>query len=124
VCVPLQSGSQKILDQMKRFYKPDDVLKILKKIKKNNPNICLRSNYIAGFPGETWKDVFQSIFTLGAYDAIYTLKYSPRPFTPAAAYPNQLSERSKMRRTHLMNFLSHIRHFYVAFKSILSLKKI
>jgi MiaB/RimO family radical SAM methylthiotransferase len=123
VCIPLQSGSPKILERMKRYYNPHEVKNILAIIKKNNPSICLRTNYIAGFPDETWSDLLKSIATMGSYDAIYTLKYSAKPFTLAAAYPNQIPERSKKMRTNLMNLISHFIHCYVGAKSLLTPKR-
>jgi threonylcarbamoyladenosine tRNA methylthiotransferase CDKAL1 len=124
VCIPLQSGSQKILDRMKRYYDPDEVTKILKEIKKNNPEICLRTNYIAGFPGESWADLWMSIKSFAYYDAIYNLKFSARPNTLAATYEDQLPSFNKALRTNIMNFFAFGRHVYVFIKSFGSVKVI
>lgn len=124
VCIPLQSGSGAILESMKRFYDPIEVVEILKIIKKSNPAICLRTNYIGGFPGETWSDLAQSIKTFFYYDAIYNLKYSARPYTLAASYTNQLSDRNKSFRTGVMNIFAFMRHSYIFIKSIFLVKRI
>lgn len=124
VCIPLQSGSEVVLEKMKRDYDPNDVVEILKEIKKKNPAICLRTNYIAGFPGETWGDLFKSVKTFLYYDAIYNLKYSVRPYTLASTYPDHLSDKNKSIRTNVMNVFAFARHSYIFLKSLLSIEKI
>lgn len=84
--LPVQSGSDKILEAMNRKHTADHYRDIIAKLKKARPNIAFSSDYIIGFPGETEED-FEASMQLArdaSYASCYSFKYSARPGTPAA----------------------------------------
>ncbi len=92
--MPLQSGSDAILQTMRRSYRTDKYLGILERVRTAMPQAMITTDIIVGFPGETEED-FQGtldIATQARFAAAYTYKYSIRPGTPAGAMENQVSE--------------------------------
>ena len=92
--MPLQSGSDAILQSMRRSYRTDKYLGILERVRKAIPQAMITTDIIVGFPGETEAD-FQGtldITTQARFAAAYTYKYSIRPGTPAGVMPNQVPE--------------------------------
>ena len=85
VHLPIQSGSDKILKLMGRRYTRDDYKKLFDKLKKI-PNICITTDIIVGFPGETEEDFLDTLDIVNycKYDGAFTFIYSPRVGTPAA----------------------------------------
>jgi len=98
--LPIQSGSDKILQKMNRKYTRDDYLRIIKRIKSRRPELVLSSDIIVGFPGETEKDFQESLDAVekANFEMLYTLKYSPRPETAAYKYENNVSAKAKKLR--------------------------
>ena len=91
--MPLQSGSDRILQSMRRSYRSDRYLKILENVRSAIPNASITTDIIVGFPGETEED-FQAtldLCTQAQFAAAYTYQYSIRPGTPAASMPDQIS---------------------------------
>ena len=91
--MPLQSGSDRILQSMRRSYRSDRYLKILENVRSAIPNASITTDIIVGFPGETEED-FQAtldLCTQAQFAATYTYQYSIRPGTPAASMPDQIS---------------------------------
>jgi tRNA-2-methylthio-N6-dimethylallyladenosine synthase len=91
--MPLQSGSDRILQSMRRSYRSDRYLKILEKVRSAIPHASITTDIIVGFPGETEED-FQAtldLCTQAQFAAAYTYQYSIRPGTPAASMPDQIS---------------------------------
>jgi tRNA-2-methylthio-N6-dimethylallyladenosine synthase len=85
VHLPVQSGSNRILQMMRRGHTVDDYKKRIDIIKSSARKISLTTDIIIGFPGESEAD-FQdtlSLFEYCQYDSAYIFKYSPRPGTPA-----------------------------------------
>jgi tRNA-2-methylthio-N6-dimethylallyladenosine synthase len=84
--LPVQSGSDKVLRLMRRFYTVAEYLEKVAKLKTARPDIALSTDIIVGFPGETEEDFEQSYEILAKvrYDNVYSFAYSPRPGTPAA----------------------------------------
>lgn len=121
--MPIQSGSQKILNDMHRNYDLPFVFETINKIKLHNNKIAIKTNIIVGFPGESWKDFFLSVFSIRHFDAILALKFTPRPQTPAASMINQVPEPIKQIRMLIMNTAITVRHFTVILGSILKLSK-
>lgn len=115
--MPIQSGSQKILNEMQRHYDLPFVFETLKRIKANNKKIAIKTNIIVGFPGESWTDFFQSLFSIKNFDAILALKFTPRPQTPAATMLDQVPEPVKQLRMFIMNFAITLWHAWVALSS-------
>jgi tRNA-2-methylthio-N6-dimethylallyladenosine synthase len=92
--MPLQSGSDAILQSMRRSYRTDKYLGILERVRGAMPHAMITTDIIVGFPGETEED-FQGtldIATQSRFAAAYTYKYSIRPGTPAGAMENQVPE--------------------------------
>ncbi len=92
--MPLQSGSDAILQSMRRSYRTDKYLGILDRVRQAMPHAMITTDIIVGFPGETEED-FQGtldIATQARFAAAYTYKYSIRPGTPAGAMENQVPE--------------------------------
>ncbi len=90
--MPLQSGSNQILQAMRRSYRTDRYLGILDRVRKSIPHASITTDIIVGFPGETEED-FQAtmdLCTQARFAAAYTYQYSKRPGTPAATMPNQV----------------------------------
>jgi tRNA-2-methylthio-N6-dimethylallyladenosine synthase len=92
--MPLQSGSDLILQSMRRSYRTDKYLGILDRVRAAIPQAMITTDIIVGFPGESEED-FQGtldITTQARFAAAYTYKYSIRPGTPAGVMPNQVPE--------------------------------
>jgi tRNA-2-methylthio-N6-dimethylallyladenosine synthase len=90
--MPLQSGSNRILQEMRRSYRSDRYLGILERVRTAMPHAMITTDIIVGFPGETEED-FQATMDLASiakFASAYTYKYSIRPGTPAGAMPNQV----------------------------------
>jgi tRNA-2-methylthio-N6-dimethylallyladenosine synthase len=91
--MPLQSGSNQILQSMRRSYRTDRYLNILSNVRSAIPHASITTDIIVGFPGETEAD-FQAtldLCTQAQFAAAYTYQYSIRPGTPAATMPGQIS---------------------------------
>jgi tRNA-2-methylthio-N6-dimethylallyladenosine synthase len=91
--MPLQSGSNTILQAMRRSYRTDRYLGIIDRVRSAMPHASITTDIIVGFPGETESD-FQSTMDLcteARFAAAYTYQYSKRPGTQAASMPDQVS---------------------------------
>ncbi|MEY3649766.1 MAG: hypothetical protein RL370_469 [Actinomycetota bacterium] len=91
--MPLQSGSNSILQAMRRSYRTDRYLGIIDRVRTAMPHAAITTDIIVGFPGETESD-FQAtmdLCTQARFAAAYTYQYSKRPGTPAASMPDQVS---------------------------------
>ncbi|HFC9431153.1 tRNA (N6-isopentenyl adenosine(37)-C2)-methylthiotransferase MiaB [Vibrio cholerae] len=100
--LPVQSGSDRILTMMKRPHTAIEYKSIIRKLRKARPDIQISSDFIVGFPGETDKD-FQDTMKLICdvdFDMSFSFIFSPRPGTPAADYPCDLSEEVKKERLY------------------------
>lgn len=98
--LPVQSGSNRILAEMKRGHQREDYLEIIRKMKAVRPGISLSSDFIIGFPGETeqdFEDTMALIEEVG-YDFSYSFIFSPRPGTPAANFADDVSAEVKEQR--------------------------
>ena len=92
--MPLQSGSDRILQSMRRSYRSEKYLGILDRVRQSIPKASITTDIIVGFPGESEED-FQAtldLCTAARFTAAYTYKYSKRPGTPAAQMPDQVPE--------------------------------
>ena len=92
--MPLQSGSDKVLKDMRRSYRRDRYLGIIEKVRSAIPNAAITTDIIVGFPGESDEDFAQTIDLVkqAKFSAAYTFQYSKRPGTPAATMPNQVTD--------------------------------
>jgi tRNA-2-methylthio-N6-dimethylallyladenosine synthase len=98
--LPVQSGSNAILRQMKRGHKREDYLEIIRKLKAVRPGISLSSDFIVGFPGETDEQFAETMSLIDevGYDLSYSFIYSARPGTPAADMPDDVTMDVKKQR--------------------------
>ncbi|MEN9714958.1 MAG: hypothetical protein RJA35_425 [Actinomycetota bacterium] len=90
--MPLQSGSDRILKEMRRSYRSEKYLRILQQVRSRIPNAAITTDIIVGFPGETEEDFLETmrVAELSRFAAAFTFQYSKRPGTPAAELPDQL----------------------------------
>ncbi|MDZ4661445.1 MAG: tRNA (N6-isopentenyl adenosine(37)-C2)-methylthiotransferase MiaB [Pseudomonadota bacterium] len=100
VHLPAQSGSTEILKNMNRGYTREEYLEKISMIRKALPDVSFSTDLIIGFPGETEEQFQETVSLLGevGYETIFAFKYSPRPFTKAARFENQVDEEVKTRR--------------------------
>ena len=98
--LPLQSGSQVILERMNRGYTKDDYLGKIVKLKMLSPDMAITTDIIVGFPGETESDFLgtMSLIKEIEFDNIFSFKYSPRQETMAASFGDQILEGVKEER--------------------------
>lgn len=98
--LPLQSGSDQILEKMNRKYSYKDYINKVNILRKKIPNISITSDIITGFPGESEKDHLSTLNALKEieFDGIFAFKFSPRPHTKAEKMDNQVDEIVKTRR--------------------------
>ncbi len=105
--LPVQSGSDEVLDKMNRQHTAEFYLRLVERIRAARPDIALSSDFIVGFPGETEAD-FEATLALireVRFAQAYSFKYSPRPGTPAAAHDGQVPEEVKTERLHRLQAL-------------------
>ena len=98
--LPVQSGSDSVLASMKRGYTSLEYKSIIKKLRKNRPNLSVSSDFIVGFPGETDSDFEQTLNLVQKvkFDSSYSFIYSDRPGTPASMLPNKIESNVKSTR--------------------------
>jgi tRNA-2-methylthio-N6-dimethylallyladenosine synthase len=98
--LPVQSGSNRILEKMNRGYTREGYLSKVERLREVCPEIALTTDLIVGFPGETEKDFQETldIVTEIEYDEFFSFKYSDRPMTRASQYDEKLPDREKARR--------------------------
>ena len=102
--LPVQSGSDRILAQMKRKHTALEYKAIIRKIREVRPEMSFSSDFIIGFPGETDKD-FEDTMNLIAdvdFDLSFSFIYSPRPGTPASSLPDDVPMDVKKERLQLL----------------------
>ncbi len=101
--LPVQSGSNKILQEMNRKHSLEEYLKVIEKLKKAKPNIKFSSDFIIGYPGETCDDFQKTIELMNNVKFInsFSFIYSARPGTPAYSFTDINYDDAKKR---LMDF--------------------
>jgi len=102
--LPVQSGSDRILNQMKRGHTAIEYKSTIRKLKKVRPNLCMSSDFIIGFPGETDADFEATMDLINAidYDMSFSFIYSSRPGTPAADIVDDVTEETKKQRLQIL----------------------
>ncbi|MCF8259887.1 MAG: tRNA (N6-isopentenyl adenosine(37)-C2)-methylthiotransferase MiaB [Melioribacteraceae bacterium] len=98
--LPVQSGSNRILEAMNRTYTVEHYLELIEKARRIIPGVSFSTDIIAGFPGETYEDHLQTIDVMQKvrYDGAYMFKYSPREGTKAFRMPDSVDEATKTKR--------------------------
>ena len=102
--LPVQSGSNRILQEMQREHKTDLYVEKINKLRAIRPEMSISSDFIVGFPGETDED-FQDTMSLIAeigFDASFSFIYSKRPGTPASDMPDDVTEETKKQRLKIL----------------------
>jgi tRNA-2-methylthio-N6-dimethylallyladenosine synthase len=104
VHLPIQSGSDRVLNAMQRLYTRDQYLERVAWMRAAHRDISITSDIIVGFPGESEADFEQTLFLLNEvqYDAIFSFKYSPRPNTPSLKLADVIPEEEKVRRLTML----------------------
>jgi len=104
VHLPVQSGSDRILQLMKRGYSSGEYRAIIEKLRQVRPEIAISSDFIVGFPGETNKDFMDTMALIDdiEFDTSFSFIYSPRPGTPAADLPDDVSLHEKKHRLAIL----------------------
>lgn len=102
--LPVQSGSDKVLGEMRRNYKAADFVEIVKSIRRRFEDCTVCTDFIVGFPTETEADFVASLDLLGAVkpERVNVTRFSPRPGTEAAGLKDLL-EREKKRRSRIFS---------------------
>ena len=97
---PLQSGSDRILREMRRPYRNEKFIEICESMRAARPGLAITTDIIVGFPGETEEDFQATVDTVERlqFDNAFVFRYSQRRNTPAAEMPGQLSEAEKEDR--------------------------
>lgn len=102
--LPVQSGSDRILALMKRGHTRLEYKNKIKRLRAIRPNLSMSSDFIIGFPGETdkdFEDTMNLIHDIG-FDHSFSFIYSPRPGTPAANLPDDVSQQTKKERLAIL----------------------
>ena len=102
--LPLQSGSNRILRRMRRWYTMETFYEKVALLRDRLPEATLSTDLIVGFPGETEEEFEMTMEAVRnvRFDLIYSFKYSPRPGTRAAEYPDHLTENVKSERLKIL----------------------
>jgi tRNA-2-methylthio-N6-dimethylallyladenosine synthase len=98
--LPLQSGSNHILERMNRNYTREDYLEKINLLKSLMPDISLSTDIIVGFPTETEKDFEQTMEAVEEirFTSIFSFRYSPRPLTAASRMKDDVPDEVKIDR--------------------------
>ena len=105
--LPLQAGSDRILQRMGRKYTKQGYLRLVEELRAARPDIVLSTDLMVGFPSETEEDFQQTLdaMQLSGFDSSFSFKYSDRPGTRAANMPDKVSEAVKADRLERLQAL-------------------
>ncbi len=107
--LPVQSGSDRVLEAMNRRHRADDYRRIVERLRRVRPEIAFSSDFIVGYPGESEADFAATLALVReiGFAQAYSFKYSARPGTPAALLEDQLPDEVKVERLrHLQALLA------------------
>ena len=98
--MPIQHGADGILKRMGRWTNKQEIIQIVEKLRKEIPDICLRTTLISGFPGETQEEHEELLEFVKQmkFDRLGVFPYSAEENTPASEFPDQISEEVKRAR--------------------------
>lgn len=98
--IPIQHASDKILKKMGRRTSNEDIRNIISRVRQEIPDICIRTTFITGFPGETLEDheTVMNFVDEMEFDRLGVFTYSPEEDTPAACFEDQIDEEVKKER--------------------------
>lgn len=102
--LPVQSGSDRILSLMKRGYTANLYKEKISRLRAVRPDISITSDFIVGFPGETEEDFLATLDLVESvgFDQSFSFIYSPRPGTPAANLPDNVTPETKKQRLNIL----------------------
>ena len=105
--LPLQSGSNKILQKMNRRYTKEEYLELFNKIKNKIKNVAITTDIIVGFPNESKEDFNDTLDIVKKcqFDSAFTFIFSKREGTPASVMPDKVSKEEKEQRLQKLNEL-------------------
>lgn len=105
--LPVQSGNSRILQRMNRGYTREEYMEKILRFQKALPEAAISTDIIVGFPGETESEFEDTLSMLQEieYENVYAFKYSPRPFTQALKFTEQVPEEQKSARLATINDL-------------------
>nr|WP_274528540.1 radical SAM protein [Paenibacillus piscarius] len=109
ICVPLQSGSNRVLERMKRHYTLEQVLQAVEYLKEKYPHVLFSTHYMIGFPGETEEDFNLTLnsLTCDYFDFIRYSMYTDRPRTESSKMTDKVTVVEKLRRMKIMDEYSY-----------------
>ncbi|MCU0632402.1 MAG: MiaB/RimO family radical SAM methylthiotransferase [Methanolinea sp.] len=107
--LPVQSGSDAVLERMNRGYTTDQVMSIVRRFRELSPEISLHTDIICGYPGETEEDFQETLALLTCMqpDKVNVTRYSPRPMTPAGR-EKDMPDRFKKERSRILRLHSEV----------------
>ena len=102
--LPMQSGSDRVLKEMRRGYDRARYLEAVRLLREGVPDIAITTDVIVGFPGETEADFEETRTAMeeAGFDNAFVFKYSPRPGTPSAERPDDVPDAEKRRRDQVL----------------------
>ena len=118
--MPMQSGSDKILQAMRRSYRSERFLNIIADVRKAIPAAGITTDIIVGFPGESEEDFSATLEVVrqARFTAAYTFQYSKRPGTPAATMPDQIVDEVMAERYSRLHALQQVISGEINFASL------
>jgi tRNA-2-methylthio-N6-dimethylallyladenosine synthase len=124
--LPVQSGSDRILAAMKRNHTALEYKSRIRKLRAAVPDICISSDFIIGFPGETEKDFEQTMKLVAdvGFDFSYSFVYSQRPGTPAADLADDTPEDVKKQRLSALQQRLNQQGFEISRQMVGSIQRI
>jgi tRNA-2-methylthio-N6-dimethylallyladenosine synthase len=126
VHLPVQAGSDRILAAMKRNHTALEFKSRIRKLKAAVPDICISSDFIIGFPGETEKDFEQTLKLVEdvGFDFSFSFIYSSRPGTPAADLVDDTPDEVKKQRLLILNSRLNQQGFEISRRMVGSIQRI
>ena len=105
--LPVQSGSDRILESMRRGYTAAQYRDIAARLRRHRPGLALSSDVIVGYPGESERDFEETVALVDEmrFSGLFVFAYSPRPGTTALRLPDDVDETEKLRRVQVLNDL-------------------
>jgi len=98
--LPFQAGSDSVLERMNRSYTAALYIEKIRRLREASPDIGLSSDVMVGFPGESEDDFRKTLDLIEevGFDSLFSFRYSDRPFTRSAGFPDKIPEEVKARR--------------------------
>jgi len=108
--LPIQSGSNRVLDVMGRGYTRKEYLEKIEALRRARPGIAFSSDFIVGFPGETERDFEETLALMEEvrYDSVFSFRFSPRPGTRAATLPGVVPTEVAGQRLRKLQILQDL----------------